>query len=49
LRQATIPTNDQWKDFRYAFEKAYRYYFTPLQEKLPELSAADMRFMALSN
>ncbi len=48
LRQATILTNDQWKDFRYAFEKAYRYYFTPLQEKLPGLSAADIRFMALS-
>ena len=48
LRQHTILTEEAWESFRTSFEKVYPTWFDGIRRKLPGLSAADLRFMALS-
>ena len=48
LLTATILTEDDWKKFRQLFEKVYPGFFIRLKEKMPDLSAADMRLLALT-
>jgi len=48
LQQSTILTEDQWEDFRTVFEKVHSGFFIRLREKLPDLSPAEIRFVALS-
>jgi DNA-directed RNA polymerase specialized sigma24 family protein len=48
LQQATILTDQQWEDFRQAFEKVHKGYMQRLKEKIPGLSPAETRFMVLS-
>jgi len=48
LQQSTILTEEQWEDFRTVFEKVHNGFFLRLREKLPDLSPAEVRFIALS-
>jgi tetratricopeptide (TPR) repeat protein/DNA-binding CsgD family transcriptional regulator len=48
LRESTILTDDEWEHFRKLFEKVHGGYLERLKEKLPGLSPAETRFMALS-
>ena len=48
LRQSTILNDLQWETFRQTFDKAYPGYLTRLNQKLPGLSAGELRFLALS-
>lgn len=47
LQQSTLVTDDQWEDFRALFEKAHPGYLYRIKEKLPGLTPAETRFMAL--
>lgn len=48
LQQSTLLTDEQWNDFKLIFEKVHTGYLNRLREKLPGLSPAETRFMALS-
>lgn len=48
LLEATILTEEDWKKFRQLFEKVYPGFFIRLKEKMPDLSAADIRLLALT-
>jgi tetratricopeptide (TPR) repeat protein len=48
LLTATILTEDDWKKFRQLFEKVYPGFFIRLKEKMPDLSATDIRLLALT-
>jgi tetratricopeptide (TPR) repeat protein len=48
LRESTILTDDEWEHFRKLFEKVHTGYFERLKDKLPGLSPAETRFLALS-
>ena len=48
LQQQTILTDEQWDNFRQLFEKVHSGFLQRLKEKLPDLSPAETRFMALS-
>ncbi len=48
LYQATILTEDEWEHFRQLFEKVHTGFFHRLKEKLPGLTPAETRFMALA-
>jgi tetratricopeptide (TPR) repeat protein/DNA-binding CsgD family transcriptional regulator len=48
LKQQSILTEEDWKKFSNTFEKAYPGYFITLKDALPDLSAAETRFFALS-
>lgn len=48
LLAATIVTEDDWKKFRQLFEKVYPGFFIRLKEKIPDLSPADTRLLALT-
>ncbi|MDX2133560.1 MAG: hypothetical protein SFV52_02175 [Saprospiraceae bacterium] len=48
LQFNTILTEEQWRDFKLLFERAHPGFFTRLKEKLPGLSPAETRFVALS-
>jgi hypothetical protein len=48
LLGATILTDDDWKKFQQLFEKVYPGFFIHLKEKIPELSATDIRVLALT-
>ena len=48
LLEATILTDDDWIKFRQLFEKVYPGFFIRLKEKMPDLSAADTRLLALT-
>lgn len=48
LLDATILTDEDWKKFRQLFEKVYPGFFIRLKEKIPDLSAADTRLLALT-
>ncbi|MES1223509.1 MAG: tetratricopeptide repeat protein [Bacteroidota bacterium] len=47
LTQASILTEEDWKQFRILFDKAYPGFFIRLKEEMPELTAADTRMMTL--
>lgn len=48
LISATILTEEDWKKFQQLFEKVYPGFFIRLREKMPDLSATDMRLLALT-
>ncbi len=48
LQQSTILTDSDWAHFRSLFEKVHHGYLQRLREKLPGLTPAETRFMALS-
>lgn len=48
LQEATILTEDEWKNFKTLFEKVHGGFLNRIKEKFPELSPADIRFMALN-
>jgi len=48
LQQSTILTDADWAYFKALFEKVHAGYLQRLKEKLPGLTAAETRFMALS-
>lgn len=48
IQQTTILTDADWEYFRQLFEKVHPGFFNRLREKIPGLSPADTRFIALS-
>ncbi|MCE7064788.1 hypothetical protein [Dyadobacter sp. CY326] len=48
LQKITILTDEQWEYFRNLFEKIHVGYLSRLREKLPGLTPAEVRFMALA-
>jgi|CXWL01.1.fsa_nt_gi DNA-binding CsgD family transcriptional regulator len=48
LQQSTLLTDEQWSNFRQVFEKVHSGYLVRLKEKLPDLSPAEIRYMALA-
>jgi len=48
LQQSTILTDEDWAYFKGLFEKVHGGYLQRLREKLPGLTPAEVRFMALS-
>lgn len=48
LERLVILTDEQWDEFTLLFEKVHGNFFKRLKEKIPGLSPADTRFMALS-
>jgi tetratricopeptide (TPR) repeat protein len=48
LQQSTLLTDDQWTSFRQVFDKVHGGYLIRLKEKLPDLTPAEIRYMALA-
>jgi len=48
LYQSTILTNEEWQRFRTLFETVHQGYLKRLQEKIPDLSPTEVRFMTLA-
>jgi tetratricopeptide (TPR) repeat protein len=48
LQDSTILTDEEWENFRKLFEKVHAGFLWRLKEKLPSLSPAETRFIALS-
>jgi tetratricopeptide (TPR) repeat protein/DNA-binding CsgD family transcriptional regulator len=48
LQHSTLVTDEQWEDFRELFEKVHPGYLYRIKEKLPGLTPAETRFMALT-
>lgn len=48
LRQTTLLTDEQWASFRQVFDKVHGGYLVRLKEKLPDLTPAEIRYMALA-
>lgn len=48
LQESVLLTDDDWKNFTQLFDKVYTGFFIRLKEKLPGLSPAETRFIALS-
>lgn len=48
LQQSILLTDDQWEEFKGNFEKVHIGFLNRLREKLPELTPAETRFMALA-
>jgi tetratricopeptide (TPR) repeat protein/DNA-binding CsgD family transcriptional regulator len=48
LYHSTILTNEEWQKFRTLFETVHQGYIKRLLEKIPDLSPAEVRFMALA-
>lgn len=48
LYSSTILTDEEWEDFKELFEQVHAGFLVRLKEKLPELSPAEIRFMALT-
>lgn len=48
LQNSIILTEEQWDDFRAAFEEVHVGFFMRLKEKIPGLTPGETRFMALS-
>ncbi len=48
IRQVTILTDAEWEQFRMLFAKVHAGYLQRLQLKLPDLTPAEIRFMALA-
>lgn len=47
LVQATILTDEEWRSFRELFDKVHKGFFSRMEEKIPGLSLADTRLLAL--
>lgn len=48
LQQTTLLTDEQWTSFRQVFDKVHGGYLIRLKEKLPDLTPAEIRYMALA-
>ena len=48
MQQSTILTDEEWEKFRDIFEKVHGGYLKRLKDKLPGLSPAETRYMALA-
>jgi hypothetical protein len=48
LIESTILTEEEWSNFRRLFDKVYPGFFTRLKIKLPDLSPAETRLLALT-
>lgn len=48
LLQATILTEDEWREFRRIFDKVHPGFFGRLKETMPDLTPADLRLLALT-
>jgi tetratricopeptide (TPR) repeat protein len=48
LMNAHILTEDDWKQFRILFDKVHPGFFVRLKEKMPDLTAAETRLLALT-
>jgi DNA-directed RNA polymerase specialized sigma24 family protein len=48
LQNSVILTDEDWKNFTSLFEKVHQNFFIRLKEKLPGLSPAEIRFIALT-
>lgn len=48
LQQSTLLTDEQWTSFRQVFDKVHGGYLIRLKEKLPDLTPAEIRYMALA-
>ncbi|MFN8349187.1 MAG: hypothetical protein U0X91_29575 [Spirosomataceae bacterium] len=48
LQRATILTDEQWEHFRQLFEKVHSGYLYRVKEKVPGLTPAEIRFVALA-
>lgn len=48
LLNATILTEEDWKEFRHLFEKVYPGFFVRLKDKMSDLTPADTRLLALT-
>lgn len=48
LRQSTLLTDEQWTAFRQVFDKVHGGYLIRLKDKLPDLTPAEIRYMALA-
>lgn len=48
LLQATILTEDEWREFRRIFDKVHPAFFGKLKETMPDLTPADLRLLALT-
>jgi tetratricopeptide (TPR) repeat protein len=48
LMNSHILTEDDWKQFRELFDKVYPGFFPRLKEKMPDLSSAETRLLALT-
>lgn len=47
LQQFTLLTDEQWEEFKIKFDQVHHGFLTRLKEKLPGLTAAEIRFMTL--
>jgi tetratricopeptide (TPR) repeat protein len=48
LQQSSILTEEDWQKFKRLFERAFAGFFERAQQRIPDLSPAEMRFAALS-
>ncbi|HEX4877910.1 MAG TPA: hypothetical protein VFV31_14630 [Chitinophagaceae bacterium] len=48
LQQTTLLTDEQWNHFRQLFEKVHSGFLYRLRQKLPDLTPAETRYMALA-
>lgn len=48
LKTNTILTDDQWYNFKILFEQVHKGYFDRMKEKIPGLTPAETRFLALA-
>jgi DNA-binding CsgD family transcriptional regulator len=48
LERAVILTDEQWENFRITFEKVHKGFFSSLKKKMPDLTQAEIRFLALT-
>lgn len=48
LQQSSILTEEDWQKFKRLFEKVFAGFFERAQQRIPDLSPAEMRFAALS-
>lgn len=48
LERSIILTDEQWENFRQLFEKVHRNFFVNLKKKIPDLTQAEVRFLALT-
>lgn len=48
LENSSLLTNEQWDDFRKLFDKVHKGFLNNLRRKIPDLTPADIRFVALT-
>jgi DNA-binding transcriptional regulator YiaG len=47
MNDTTIYSREDWSEFKNLFEKAYPSYLQRVKEKLPKISPAELRFIAV--